>query len=176
MRLTKDYPSDYTIIDLETTGLSPDKNSIIELSAIKVRDNKIVDSFTELVKPVDKINSFIQALTGITNAMVERAKPIDDVLPRFMSFVDGDVVLGHNVKFDIRFISKNLDRCFQRRFENNSFDTMVISRRYCTDVTSHKLSVLADYFNIDTKGHHRGLKDCEMTYQVYESIRKKHDL
>lgn len=174
MQLIKDYPSDYTIIDLETTGLSPDRNSIIELSAIKVRDNKIVDKFTELVRPTDKINGYIQSLTGITNTMVERAKPIDDVLPRFMNFVQNDVVLGHNVKFDIRFVSKNLDRCFQRKFENDSFDTMVISRRYCTNVTSHKLSVLADYFNIDSEGHHRGLKDCEMTYQVYESMREKY--
>jgi len=171
MLSTSEYPENYTIIDIETTGLSPDRNSIIELSAIKVRDNKIVDEFTELVKPADNINRFISNLTGITNDMVKNAGTIDTVLPKYIDFISSDVVMGHNVKFDIRFISKNMDRCMNDTFKNESYDTMKLSRRYCTELTSHKLSTLADYFNIDSTGHHRGLKDCEMTYHVYQNIK-----
>lgn len=174
MLITNVYPSDYTIIDIETTGLSSDRNSIIELSAIKVRQNNIVETYSSLVKPLDSINYFIQNLTGISNEMVEKAKPVEIVLPEYINFIERDIVLGHNVKFDIRFISKNLQRYFQRDFNNNYFDTMILSRRFCTDISSHKLSVLADYFNIDAKGHHRGLKDCEMTYHVYEHIKQKY--
>ncbi|MCM1265484.1 MAG: 3'-5' exonuclease [Candidatus Gastranaerophilales bacterium] len=174
MQLNKDYPTDFTIIDLETTGLSPYKNSIIELSAIKVRNDEIVGTFTKLVKPSEPINSFVQNLTGITNEIVETASPITDVLPEYIDFIGTDVVLGHNVKFDIRFISQNLQKHFKRKFTNNSFDTMVLSRRFCTDVVSHKLSSLAEYFDIDSKGHHRGLKDCEMTFYVYKNIKQKY--
>ena len=169
----EEYPTDYTIIDIETTGLSPERNSIIELSAIKVRADKITDIFTSLVKPSDRINTFISNLTGITNEMVEQAETIDKILPKYIEFISGDIVLGHNVKFDIRFISKNLDKYFNNTFKNKSVDTMKLSRRHCTDITSHKLSALADYFNIDSAGHHRGLKDCEMTYHVYENIKNR---
>ncbi len=174
MLLNNEYPSDYTIIDLETTGLSPYKNSIIELSAIKVRGDKIVDTFTELVKPSELINNFVRGLTGISNEMVANAPSINEVLKKYTDFIGNDIVLGHNVKFDIRFISQNLEKYFKRKFMNNSFDTMVLSRRFCSDVTSHKLSSLAEYFNIDSKGHHRGLKDCEMTFYVYKNIKQKY--
>ena len=73
MLSTSEFPTDYTVIDIETTGLSPDKNNIIELSAIKIRNNKIIDTFTELINPNERINSYITNLTGITNSMVENA-------------------------------------------------------------------------------------------------------
>lgn len=174
MLSTSEFPTDYTVIDIETTGLSPDKNNIIELSAIKIRNNKIIDTFTELINPNERINSYITNLTGITNSMVENADTLEHILPKYVNFIANDIVLGHNVKFDIRFISKNLEKLFNNRFKNESMDTMKLSRRYCTDITSHKLSNLANYFNIDSKGHHRGLKDCEMTYYVYEGIKNKY--
>lgn len=174
MLSTSEFPIDYTVIDIETTGLSPDKNNIIELSAIKIRNNKIIDTFTELINPREKINGFVSNLTGITNLMVQKADIIENVLPKYMNFISDDIVLGHNVKFDIRFISKNLEKYFNDKFKNESMDTMRLSRRYCTDITSHKLSNLANYFNIDSTGHHRGLKDCEMTYYVYEGIKNKY--
>ncbi|MCD8378463.1 MAG: 3'-5' exonuclease [Candidatus Gastranaerophilales bacterium] len=172
MLSTSEFPENYTVIDIETTGLSPEKNSIIELSAIKVRKNKIDGMFTELVKPSGSISSFISSLTGITNEMVKNTGKIENVLPHYIDFISNDIVLGHNVKFDIRFISKNLENYYNKQFRNQSTDTMRLSRKYCPNLQNHKLSALADYFNIDSKGHHRGLKDCEMTYYVYENIKQ----
>ena len=86
--ILQEFPADYTILDIETTGLSPYKCEIIELSAIKVRNDCIVDKFSSLVKPDRSINSFITGLTGITNDMVESAPDITAVLPEFMKFIE----------------------------------------------------------------------------------------
>lgn len=167
----QEFIDNYTVIDIETTGLSCEKNEIIELSALKIRDNKIVDEFSSLVKPAGHINSFIRGLTGISDELVKDASDITKVLPNFISFIDNDTVLGHNVKFDLRFIKYNLKKHFQKDFNNAAVDTMRVSRKYCTELTSHRLQVLAEHFNISTKGHHRALKDCEITNDVYQNIK-----
>ena len=169
----QEFPDNYTVIDIETTGLSCEKNEIIELSALKIRNNKVVDEFTSLVKPGGHINSFIRGLTGISDELVKDANDITKVLPDFISFIEDDTILGHNVKFDLRFIKHNLKKHFQKDFNNTAVDTLKVSRKYCTELTSHRLQVLAEYFNISTKGHHRALKDCEITNDVYHNIKQK---
>ncbi len=170
--LPQEFIDNYTVIDIETTGLSCVKNEIIELSALKIRNNTVVDKFSSLVKPQGHINSFIRGLTGISDDLVKDAKDITRVLPSFIDFIDKDTVLGHNVKFDLRFIKYNLQKHFQRDFNNYAVDTMKISRKYCTALTSHRLQSLAEHFNINTKGHHRALKDCEITNDVYQNIKQ----
>ena len=169
--ILEEFPADYTILDIETTGLSPHKCSIIELSAVKVRSDAAVDRFTSLVKPDGVINSFITGLTGITNEMVAGAPDIKSVLPEFMEFISDDCVLGHNVSFDIRFISANLKKYFSTDFTNARRDTMYLSRRYCT-LPSYKLDFLAKHYNISTEGHHRAMNDCMMTFEVYKNIKR----
>lgn len=168
--ILQEFPADYTILDIETTGLSPYKCEIIELSAIKVRNDCIVDKFSSLVKPDQSINSFITGLTGITNDMVESAPDITAVLPEFMKFIENDCVLGHNVSFDIRFIAANLKKHFSGEFKNSRLDTMYLSKRYCT-LPNHKLESLANHYNVNTKGHHRAMNDCMMTFEVYKNIK-----
>ena len=102
-----DFPSDYTIVDIETTGLSPQQCEIIEISALKIRNDKIKAKFSTLVKPEGLIGRFITKLTGITNLMVENAPKIDKVLPKFLEFAGNDCIIGHNVNFDINFIYDN---------------------------------------------------------------------
>ena len=172
----QEFIDNYTVIDIETTGLSCEKNEIIELSALKIRNNKVTDKFSALVKPSGDINSFIRELTGISDELVKDADDITKVLPEFISFIENDTVLGHNVKFDLRFIKHNLKKHFQKDFLNNSLDTMRISRKYCRELTSHRLKVLAEYFKINTQGHHRALKDCEITNDVYQNIKCKNNL
>ncbi len=169
--ILEEFPSDYTVVDIETTGLSPHKCCIIELSALKVRSDSVVDKFTSLVKPDGVINSFITGLTGITNDMVAAAPDIKSILPGFMEFISDDCILGHNVSFDIRFISANLKKYFASEFTNARKDTMYLSRRYCT-LPCHKLDYLARHYNICTGGHHRALNDCMMTLEVYKNIKK----
>ena len=165
------FPSDYTVIDIETTGLSAVNNEIIELSALKVRDDEIVQKFTTLIKPENSINPFISRLTGITNEMVNNAPKITEALPDFMDFLADDCILGHNVIFDIKFICSKLKEHFNKEFPNNYTDTMKLSRKYCK-FPSHKLSYLAEKFGISTQGHHRALNDCIMTYEIYQKIKQ----
>jgi len=166
-----DFPADYTVIDIETTGLSARNNEIIELSALKVRDDKIVEKFSSLVKPQGSISSFISKLTGITNEMVQNAPIITEVLPKFTAFLADDCILGHNVNFDINFIYNNLQKHFNKELVNNYTDTMRLSKKYCK-LPSHKLSYLAEKFGISTEGHHRALNDCVMTFEIYKKIKQ----
>lgn len=167
-----DFIEDFTVIDIETTGLSCEKNEIIELSAIRVRNGIITDKFSSLVKPNGHINSFIKNLTAISNEMVENAPDITSVLPEFMEFISQDVLLGHNISFDLRFIRHNLFKHFKKEFFNQKLDTMRLSRKYMTHLPSHRLKTVAEYFNVSTKGHHRALNDCLITYEIYKNIKQ----
>lgn len=169
-----EFPPNYTVIDIETTGLSCENCEIIELSALKIRDYSIVDKFSSLVKPKGRINSFITSLTGISNDMVKEASSITSVLPEFVEFVASDILLGHNVNFDLRFIKHNLKKYFDKDFENKSIDTMRISRKYCRNLRSHKLETLANFYNVSTKGHHRALNDCVMTHEIYLNLKQNY--
>lgn len=165
-----EFPSDYTVVDIETTGLSPDKCEIIEISALKVREDKVVEEFSSLIKPSKQINPFIVRLTGITDEMVASAPKINTVLPDFMSFVSDDYILGHNVNFDINFIYDNWKKYFKKEFNNDFVDTMRLSRIHC-DLPSHKLKSLAKHYNVSIEGHHRALVDCNITHKIYQHIK-----
>lgn len=169
------FLEDYTIVDIETTGLSPINNEIIELSAIKVRSNKVVEKFTTLVKPNGRINAYITDLTGITNEMVKTAPDITKILPEFCNFLQNDCIVGHNINFDLRFIQHNLEKHFETALKNPSQDTVKLARKYCPKLGSYKLANLASHFNINADGHHRALKDCEMTYNLYTKIQENYE-
>ena len=166
------FPADYTVIDIETTGLACDRCEIIELSAVKVRDYKVVEKFSTLVKPTKRINSFITSLTGISNEMVDNAASIHSVLPDFIKFLSNDILLGHNVSFDLRFIKHNLKKYFNSDIDNKSLDTMRISRKFNKVLKSHKLETLANHYNVSTEGHHRALNDCIMTHEIYLNLKQ----
>ena len=167
-----DFPKDYTVIDIETTGLSNNYNEIIELSALKIRNDKIVDRYSTLVKPKGKISSFISKLTGITNEMVDTAPSIENILDKYIEFIDNDVVVGHNVRFDIGFINKKNIQCYDKEFTNKSIDTCRLSRKI-KGLERHKLDYVANHYNIDTSGHHRAERDCIMTYGIYNAMKSE---
>ena len=121
------WHENYTVVDIETTGLSPQKDDIIELSALKVRDNKVVEEFSTLLKSLKGVNSFISGLTGITNSMLNNAPIIEDVLPEFLAFIGNDIILGHNVNFDMRFIKAKTQLVLNKMVENSIMDTMILS-------------------------------------------------
>lgn len=169
-KLLTELADDYCVIDLETTGLSSSNDDIIELCAIKVRNNIITDSFTSLVKPESYINSFISNLTGITNEMTKSAPTIENVLIKYLEFIGNDIVLGHNVTFDINFIREKSLKCYNKDFLNNYIDTCKMSRKICP-LKHHKLNQVAQYYNIDASGHHRAKQDCIMTYGIYNAMK-----
>ncbi len=163
-----DFVPDYIIIDIETTGLDPSKDSIIELAALKVHEFEIVDSFSTLVNPDFSIDPFITNLTGIKDADVEDAPSIDTAIVDFYNFIGDSVVIGHNVNFDINFIYDNLASvspgCY---FSNNYIDTLSFSRKYFKSAPSYKLTSLADFLKISVDTAHRALDDCYTTNQLY---------
>ncbi len=156
--------SDYFIIDIETTGLDPNWNEIIELAAIKYENHIPVAEFSSLVKPDCLIDDFIQNLTGITNKMLEDEQSIDVVLPKFLSFIGDSAVIGHNVNFDINFIYDSSIEFSERPFQNDFLDTMRLSRRLFPQLENHKLKTLVKSFDVSNSVAHRALKDCQLTH------------
>jgi len=165
------FPSDYVVFDIETTGLNTYYNEIIEISAIKVRNDKVVDEFSTLIKPVGKIGKFITNLTGITNEMVSESPSIDKVLEEFLLFIGNDILVGHNVNFDINFVSANLVKLGYDGLVNDFIDNLRIARKVLTELRHHRLGDLAEYYLIDNKGAHRGLKDAYMTYEIFLKLK-----
>lgn len=169
---TIDLLSDYIVFDIETTGLDSSYDEVIEIGAIKVKNNKTVSKFNSLVKPKNEIDEYITELTGITNEMVKDAPTIEEVLPDFMDYIGNDILIGHNVNFDINFIYDNLYRNKLDVLTNDFIDIMRISRKLLPELPHHRLIDLAKYFKIDSTNNHRSLKDCEITMNVYENLKE----
>lgn len=165
-------PVDYVVIDIETTGLSPDYDEIIELSALKCHNDEVVDKFSTLVKPEYEIDEYITELTGITNEMVKDAPDIEQALPQYMDFIGDNIVIGHNVNFDINFIYDNWYYIFGKEFKNDFVDLLRLSRKLFPNLSSHKLSTLSEHFNISSPPTHRGLDDCFATFECYINCKK----
>ena len=162
---------DYVLVDIETTGLSPQRDDIIEIGAIKVKNNEVVDTYTSLINIGRNIPSHITNLTGITtNMMIKEGKDTVEVLKEFMDFAGNNIIVGHNVNFDINFIYDKCEKYLNTYLSNDFIDTMKIAKKF-VDTPNYKLGTLADYFNIDYNGAHRGLKDVEITFEVYNKLR-----
>lgn len=161
----------YVALDLETTGLSPAGCAIIEMAAVRVEDNRIVDKFQMLVNPGCKINSFITQLTGITNRMLEKEPPIEDTLPLFLDFIGDSVILGHNVCFDLGFICENCRRVLEKPFPNDYIDTMRLSRKLFKEERHHRLGDLVCRFGIGESVEHRALSDAIQTHECYQYMK-----
>nr|DAF52569.1 MAG TPA: DNA polymerase III subunit alpha [Siphoviridae sp. ctAjZ17] len=167
------FPDDYCVIDIETTGLSPDWDSIIEIAAEKFHKGNLVDTFSSFVKPDDFedaepfLDDFIVDLTGITDEMLSTADSTASVLSRFYSFIGDSILIGHNVNFDINFLYDNCERVIHEHLSNDFIDTMKLSRRIHKDFSHHKLSDLVQYYNLDYQNAHRALADVEITSKCY---------
>lgn len=164
------FPEDYTVVDIETTGFDPMFDEIIEVAGIKYKGRNEVGRFQSLVKPDDGIPDYITALTGITNEMVADAPGIEDVLPRFLEFIGEDIVVGHNVHFDVNFLYDYAEDFELKPFSNDLVDTLRLSRRLYPELQSHKLSALAAHFGVEPDGEHRALADCVTTQKCLSAM------
>lgn len=169
------FEDSFVIVDLETTGLSPKNGEIIEIGAIKVVNNKVVDKMDVFVKPSRPITWFTTNLTGITNEMVDEGLSTKEALKVFDEFSSGLRLMAHNAKFDMSFLNTYMQKELGKGVRDDSMDTLLLSRAILKDVPNHKLGTLADYFGIDYTGAHRALKDCEITLDVYNGLRRKFD-
>ncbi len=166
-----DFPKKYVVLDLETTGLSPEWDSIIEIGAIRVENDIIVETFDQLINPGFEISDFIQNLTGITNEMLSSQPSISEVLPDIESFVENSIIVGHNVNFDINFLYDNFEYYMNKPFTNGFIDTMRISRKVLPDLPHHRLNDIVFELGIDGSEFHRALNDCDYTYKCYETMK-----
>ncbi|MBQ3330291.1 MAG: 3'-5' exonuclease [Ruminococcus sp.] len=176
----------YTVIDVETTGLKI-QSEIIELSAIRVRDFKPIKAYTTLIKPKKEIPFDITDLTGITNEMVSDAPSIKQVLPDFIDFVGKDNLLGHNLPFDLKFLYKyGFD--FQKN-RRRYYDTLEMAKKTVRkmpppgaydngswEVMDYKLDSLCSHFEIYRNTAHRSLSDCLATSKLFQRLLKRFDL
>lgn len=170
-RADKSYFKDFVAFDVETTGIDAVKDSIIELSAVKVKDGKIVDTFSELVRPIDKkVSSEITALTGITDEEVKNAREIWEVFPDFAKFIEDNVLVGYNsLAFDSHVLVR-AGRYSHIILKNKHLDVMHYSRKYLrqqgiSNVVS--LVKLGEMLGIENPQTHRALADAETTAKIY---------
>ncbi|MCK8823507.1 PolC-type DNA polymerase III [Fuchsiella alkaliacetigena] len=154
--------AEYVVFDLETTGLNPQQHQIIELGAVKIEAGEIVDSFNSLVNPDSEIPAKIVELTGIDSSMVAEAPRLEEVLPEFLEFIEGTVLVAHNLSFDLNFINNKLDRL---RLENPALDTLNLARALL-DLKSFKLNRVAQELQIELENHHRASEDARVTAQI----------
>ncbi len=152
----KCLPDKYVVVDIETTGLDPQSNEIIEISALKYEQNVLIDSYHTLVHPNESISAFITGLTGITNEMVKN-----------------EVIVGYNINFDLNFLYDNLKVCTNEILSNNYLDVLLLTRRVYPSLSSHKQTAVAEYLGINIQGAHRAEKDCMICQAILEDIQKK---
>lgn len=167
-----ELPDNYTVIDIETTGLDSSLDDILEISAVKVRNNTITDSFSSLVHYAEELPEFITELTGITNDMVKDAPSLDIVLNNFYNFIGDDILIGHNVNFDINFLYDNLKKNANKYLSNDFVDTLRLARKVIKELDHHRLSDLLSYYKIDNSNQHRALADCNYTFEIYNNLKK----
>ena len=169
-----EYLRDYVVFDLETTGLSPNSDRIVEIAGVRVRDGNITEEFTSLVDPQCEIPESAIVVHGITNEAINNAPKLDKALREFEEFLDDDVLVGQNiVRFDMRFMWRDYPEIFGKTLANDYLDTLRIARRLLPNLKNHGTSSLCDYYGIDQTGAHRALFDCRMTQKIYENLGKQ---
>jgi DNA polymerase-3 subunit epsilon len=169
-----EFPDNYVIIDIETTGFSPRNCEIIEIGAVKVRDNKIASVFQMLIKPKNPISSYITNLTGITNHMLTDASPINEVLDAFVSFIGDNILIGHKVNSDVNFLYDHCKANIGHDLTNDFIDIRELFRERQRSVLNHQLTSLCEKCAIQNTNAHRALSDCLVSNNLYQSL-KYHD-
>ena len=156
----------YVVFDLETTGFSPLNNRIIEIGAVKVVNGKITDRFSTFVNPEVPIPFKIEELTSIRDDMVLDAPKIEEILPEFLKFCEGAIMVAHNAGFDMSFISKNCERQ-GFKCEYTVIDTVALARVLMPQLNRFKLDTVAKALKISLDNHHRAVDDAACTAEIF---------
>ena len=164
--------TDFVVVDLETTGWSPDTARITEIGAVRFTGGRVTGEFCTLINPGQAIPADIAALTGISDAMVARAPVIGAVLPDFLAFADGAVLTAHNAPFDVSFLIAACGDCGLPWPDLAVLDTVTLARQVLgeTEVPDCKLSTLASFFQTPTAPSHRALADARATAAVLHGL------
>lgn len=155
----------FIVLDIETTGLSSQRDGITEIAAVKVHQNEIIDRFHTLINPKRPIPSFITRLTGITDAMVADAPTIAQVLPGLQEFLGEHIIVAHNASFDARFIAHNLLLHHGCTLDNPILCTRKLANRL-VDIPKKRLSDLCDHYGLTNDVAHRAMSDVLATKDI----------
>ena len=167
------FPEDYCVVDIETTGLSPEECEIIEIAAVRYRGGRKNDVFNTLIKPKMSISPFITELTGIDDEMVRDAPDINEAILGFHEFAGSDMLMGYNVNFDINFLYDNLLRCHGIYLENDFVDVLRFARKVLPLLPDRRQTTVAAHYGISVTGAHRAEKDCEICNACYLCLREE---
>lgn len=162
-----------TVVDLETTGLEPMKDEIIELAALRVENGEPVAQYHAMIACETPLPPSVVSLTGIQDEDVRReGKPLEEVMTGFTEFIGKTLLVCHNAGFDQRFLLAACRQCNLPPLRNPFFDTLNVARRKVSNVPDYKLATLASHYSLDTKQAHRALADCYLVYGIYLKLKE----
>ena len=161
-------PFDFTVLDLETTGLNPKTDKIVEIGAVRIRGGRIEEQFESFVNPGRKLEERIVTLTGITDEELVTAPVMEEVLPKLLTFIGEDILVGHRVLFDYAFVKRAAVNQ-KLTFEKQGIDTLKIARKVLGQLESRKLPDLCEYYRIPHKAH-RAVNDARATAELYRRL------
>ena len=167
---------EYAVFDIETTGLDTLNDRIIELGAIRIKDNEVVGEFSKLINPGIPIPSIVTTINGITNEMVENEDYPGVVLSLFNKFIEGvDFLIGHNaIRFDYPFLKSEFKRNYVKSIDYHVKDTVRIARiKLRRQMRNYSLKSLTEYYGIVNREAHRALSDVYATYELYQKLNQE---
>lgn len=162
---------EFVVLDTETTGLRPGSHRVIEVAGVRIKGGEACGSFSTLINPGTRLPAFIVQFTGITQEMVNTAPKAAEVLPDFLNFIEGAIVVGHNVGFDIGFLSYEA-RLLGLDFPLDGLDTIPLARRFLPGLRRFKLDNVAGHLNIATNNRHRAMGDAKVTAAIFIKLLK----
>jgi DNA polymerase-3 subunit alpha (Gram-positive type) len=156
----------FVVFDIETTGLNPKHDKIIEIAAVKIENGQITETFSALIDPHEPLSEKIKSLTGIEDEHLAGQPGIEEILPRFLEFARGSVLVAHNAAFDTGFVR---EACRQHGYpyDMTSVDTLGLSRLLLKDLKRHRLNMVAKHLGVKLENHHRALDDATATAEVF---------
>lgn len=158
----------YVAVDLETTGLYPKQDRIIEIGALRVRNGEVVEKFSSFINPLQKLPEKVTQITGITDKDLMQAPTMEDIWKEVFDFLGEDILLGQRILFDYSFF-KRIAVNHGYSFERNGIDTLKIARKYLASLESRTLSGLCEYYHIPIRAH-RALEDAKATHILYQKL------
>lgn len=161
-----DFQGDYVVFDLETTGFSPYEDEIIEIGAVKIRNQRVIDSFNQLIRPGRALDPKITELTGIRDDMLQDQPTIEEVFPAFQEFLNGSVLVAHNARFDCGFL-RTLFAKQDQPFAYPVVDTLGLMRGLHHDWKFFRLDKVCKKLGINLGNHHRAVDDARATGEIF---------
>lgn len=160
---------EYIALDVETTGMNPANDKVLEIGAARVQGRKVCETYSTLINTGVPVPVRIQELTGITDAMQKTGKQTGTAIREFVEFCGGLPIVGHNVQFDFGFLKQTAANA-GLTFEKEALDTLKIARKTLPGLPSRTLQALCTYYHIDSGNAHRALDDALAAHELLQNL------